>query len=208
MNGFTINQKLVGSDSPVYIIAELSANHAGRLQSALDLVKAAADAGADAIKLQTYTADTITLNSHKPDFQLAKDNPWASHRTLYELYQSASTPWAWHEALFKEADRNGLGFMSSPFDSTAVEFLESLDCPAYKIASPEIFDVGLIKAATLTGKPVILSTGMASLDDIDLAVDTILDNGGSDYAILKCTSAYPTPLNAMNRSSIRLLQQR
>lgn len=205
---FTINGKAIDSDSPVYIIAELSANHAGRLQSALDLVKAAADSGADAIKLQTYTADTLTLNSKKPDFQLAEGNPWAGHRTLYELYQSASTPWEWHEALFEEAERNNLGFLSSPFDSTAVEFLESLKCPAYKIASPEIFDVGLIKAVTLTGKPIILSTGMASLDDVDLAVDTIEKNGGSTYAILKCTSAYPTPLSALNLSSMPMLQQR
>lgn len=197
-----INGREVGAQSPCYIIAEMSANHGGCLERAKEIIREAKEAGADAIKLQTYTADTITLNTDKPDFCLPSGNPWQSHVSLHSLYEKAYTPWEWHEELFKEAKKNNIDIFSSPFDFSAVDLLESLGTPIYKIASPEITDLPLLKYVAKTGKPVILSTGIADLNDIELAVETLRENGCTSIAILKCTTAYPTPLEECNLQTI------
>jgi pseudaminic acid synthase len=183
-------------DSKVFIIAELSANHNGNLETALETIRAAKRAGADCIKLQTYTADTITIDSHKDDF-LIKGTIWEG-KNLYELYQEAYTPWEWHQALFEEADKQGLICFSSPFDKTAVDFLENLNVPAYKIASFEITDIPLIEYTASKGKPMILSTGIATMEDIELALDACRRMGNHDIALLKCTSSYPAPIEEAN----------
>lgn len=198
-------RRISRQDSP-YIIVELSGNHKGSLEQALTLIDAAAKTGADAIKIQTYTADTITLAHNGPEFTLNK-GLWAG-RTLHELYQEAHTPWDWHEALFARAKQHGMPIFSSPFDSTAIDLLESLNCPAYKIASFEITDIGLIKNATATGKPIIISTGMATLDEIHEAVQAVIDAGGSQLALLHCISGYPTPIEDCNLRTIVDMQQR
>jgi len=202
MSKFIINGRNIGVDEPCYIIAEMSANHGGHLDKAIEILHAAKAAGADAIKLQTYRADTITLNSTKPDFCLPSDNPWQEHVSLYSLYEKAFTPWQWHEILFTEANRIGIDIFSSPFDASAVELLESLNAPAYKIASPEITDIPLLKKVASTGKPIILSTGIAELSDIELAVSTLRQHGCEQLAILKCTTAYPTPFSECNLNTI------
>ncbi|MCF2859367.1 pseudaminic acid synthase [Pseudoalteromonas sp. SMS1] len=198
----TINNTKIEEGSPCYVIAEMSANHGGSLEKAISLINVAHKAGANAIKLQTYTADTITLNCTKDDFLLPSGNAWEAHHSLYSLYQKAYTPWEWHSALFAEARRLGMDIFSSPFDTTAVDLLESLDVPAYKIASPEITDIGLLSYVAKTGKPVILSTGVAEYEDIRLAVDTLRHHGCNEIAVLKCTTAYPTPLNECNLRTI------
>ena len=181
----------------VFIIAELSANHNGSLATAIKTIKAAKRAGADAIKLQTYTADTITLKCSKEDFVIKGGTLWDG-KTLYELYQEAYTPWEWHEELFRVAREEGLVCFSSPFDHSAVDFLEQFDVPAYKIASFEITDIPLIKYTASKGKPMIISTGIASYEDIKLAVDTCRAVGNNDITVLKCTSSYPAPINEAN----------
>lgn len=180
----------------VFIIAELSANHSGDINVAKATIKAAKKAGADAIKLQTYTADTITLNSDKDDF-IIKGTIWEGKK-LYDLYNEAHTPWEWHEELFKLAKEEGLVCFSSPFDKTAVDFLETLDCPIYKIASFEITDISLIEYVASKGKPIIISTGIAAKEDIELAVKTCRNVGNDDITILKCTSSYPAPVEEAN----------
>lgn len=202
MSKFKINGRKIGANEPCYIIAEMSANHSGSLDKAIEILHAAKAAGADAIKLQTYRAETITLNSTKPDFCLPSDNPWQEHVSLYSLYEKAYTPWQWHETLFAEAKKIGLDIFSSPFDTSAVDLLESLDAPVYKIASPEITDIPLLKKVASTGKPIILSTGIAELSDIELAVQTLRQNGCEQLAILKCTTAYPTPFSECNLATI------
>jgi pseudaminic acid synthase len=192
-------------DSP-YIIVELSGNHKGSLEQALLLIDHAAATGADAIKIQTYTADTITLKHNGPDFTLA-GGLWAG-RTLHDLYEEAHTPWDWHGELFERAKHHGIPLFSSPFDSTAIDLLESLDCPAYKIASFEINDIGLIKAATQTGKPIIMSTGLATLDEIEEAVQAVIDAGGKQLALLHCISGYPTPIADCNLRTLLDMQTR
>lgn len=184
-----------------FIIAELSANHGGSLETALKTISAAKEAGADAIKLQTFTPDTITFNSDKDYFKIDQGTLWDG-RTLYDLYEEAHTPWAWHQALFDKAKEEGLICFSSPFDNSAVDFLEGFDVPAYKIASFEIQDIPLIKYAASKGKPIIISTGIASLEDIELAVKTCHEAGNQDVALLKCTSAYPAPLEDANLATI------
>lgn len=178
IDNFEINQ-----DSKVFIIAELSANHNGSLETAIETVKAAKRAGADCIKLQTYTADTITIDSNKEDFQI-KGTIWEG-RNLYQLYQEAFTPWEWHETIFKVAKEEGLICFSSPFDKTAVDFLEKLNTPAYKIASFEITDIPLIEYTASTGKPIIISTGIAEKKDIELALDACRRMGNHDIALFK-----------------------
>jgi len=200
---FHINQTLVSEDSPCYLIAEMSANHCGSFEKAIEIIHQAKACGANAIKLQTYRADTITLDCDEKDFQLPSDNPWESHNTLYKLYEKAYTPWEWHEALFEEGKKIGIDIFSSPFDSSAVDLLESLNCPAYKIASPEISDVGLIARVAKTGKPVILSTGLATQEDIELAIETLKANGCQQYAFLKCTTAYPAPAEDIHLKTIK-----
>lgn len=180
----------------VFIIAELSANHGGKIEVAKDTIRAAKKAGADAIKLQTYTADTITLDSDKSDFRI-EGTIWEGRR-LYDLYQEAHLPWSWHKALFQTAKEEGLVCFSSPFDHTAVDFLEELETPMYKIASFEITDIPLIRYAASKGKPMIISTGIASYDDIELAINTCRMQGNNDITILKCTSAYPATLEDAN----------
>ena len=196
----------IGGDHPVFIIAELSANHNGSLDTALKTVKAAKRAGADCIKLQTYTPDTITLNSDKEDF-LIKGTIWEGKK-LYDLYQEAYTPWEWHEAIFKAAAAEGLICFSSPFDKTAVDFLEKLKVPAYKIASFEITDIPLIEYTASKGKPVIISTGIAGQEDIELALDACRRMGNNDVALLKCTSQYPAPIEDANMVMVKDLAER
>lgn len=196
---FTPNMK-------VMIIAELSANHNGSLETAIETIKAAKRAGADAIKLQTYTADTITINSNKPDFQI-KGTIWDG-QNLYQLYKQAYTPWEWHEELFRVAKEEGLICFSSPFDKTAVDLLESLNTPTYKIASFEITDIPLIEYVAAKGKPVIISTGIAGLEDIELALDACKRMGNKQIVLLKCTSSYPAPVEEANLAMIPDLAKR
>jgi len=190
----------------VYIIAELSANHNGSLEVALKTVKAAKDAGADAIKLQTYTADTITIQSDKEDFKIKQGTIWDG-RLLYDLYQEAYTPWEWHKDIFEYAVSLGIDCFSSPFDKSAVDLLESLNTPKYKIASFEITDIPLIEYAASKGKPMIISTGIAGYDDIKLAVDTCRKVGNDDITLLKCTSSYPAPIEEANLVMMRQFAQ-
>jgi pseudaminic acid synthase len=196
----------LGLDTGVFIIAELSANHNGSLEIALDTIRAAKRTGADAIKLQTYTADTITLDSDKEDF-LIKGTIWEGKK-LYDLYQEAYTPWEWHQALFDCAKEEGLVCFSSPFDKTAVDLLEELGAPAYKIASFEITDIPLIEYVASKGKPVILSTGIATLEDIELALETCRKVGNNDLALLKCTSSYPAPIAEANMVMVKDFAER
>ncbi|CAK0775969.1 Pseudaminic acid synthase [Azospirillaceae bacterium] len=186
-----ISGRRIGPECPPYIVAELSGNHGGDIQRALNLIDAAKAAGADAVKIQTYTADTLTLDCNGPGFRL-EGGLWAG-RTLYDLYQEAHTPWEWHARLFQHARSLGLTIFSSPFDETAVELLESLDAPAYKIASFELVDLGLIARVAQTGRPLILSTGMATLGEINDALTAARAAGAKNIMLLHCTSGYPTP---------------
>ena len=181
----------------IYIIAELSANHNGNLQNALDTIKAAKEIGADAIKLQTYTADTITLDSDKDDFIIKGGTLWDGQK-LYDLYQEAHTPWKWHEELFNYAREIGIDIFSSPFDKSAVDFLEQFNPSAYKIASFEITDYELIRYTASKQKPIIISTGIATKEEIEDAVTICKEEGNDDIILLKCTSAYPAPLEEAN----------
>jgi pseudaminic acid synthase len=186
-----ISGRRVGRGQPPLIVAELSGNHNASLERALQLVNAAKSAGADAVKLQTYTADTITIDHSSPEFRIA-GGPWDG-RTLYDLYRSAHTPWDWHPAIFTRARELDLIVFSAPFDDTAVDFLETLGCPAYKIASFELVDLPLIRRAARTGKPLIMSTGMANLAEIGEAVESARDAGCNELALLHCVSSYPAP---------------
>ena len=183
-------------NTPVFIIAELSANHNGSIETAIETIKAAKRAGADAIKLQTYTADTITIDSNKDDF-IIKGTIWEGEK-LYDLYKKASTPWEWHPKLFDVAKEEGLVCFSSPFDKSAVDFLETLGNPIYKIASFEITDIPLIEYIATKNKPIILSTGIANEQDINLALKTIRKYNKSELVLLKCTSSYPAPFEEAN----------
>lgn len=191
----------------ICIIAEMSANHNGSLKTAIETIKSAKRAGADAIKLQTYTADTITLDSDKPEFMADPKSIWAGTR-LYNLYQQAYTPWEWHEEIFRVAKEEGLLCFSTPFDRSAVDLLESLDNPIYKIASFEITDIPLIEYAASKMKPMVMSTGIATEEDIQLAVDTCRAVGNDDITLLKCTSSYPAPIEEANLCMIKDLAER
>jgi pseudaminic acid synthase len=188
-------------NNSVFIIAELSANHNGKLETALETIRAAKRAGADAIKLQTYTADTLTIQCDKDDFIIKSGSIWDG-KTFYDLYKSAFTPWEWHAELFKCAKEEGLICFSSPFDKTAVDFLEELEVPAYKIASFEITDIPLIEYVASKGKPVILSTGIATLEDIELALEACYRAGNRNIGLLKCTSSYPAPIEEANMAMV------
>jgi len=201
-----IGKHQIGEDSQVFVIAELSANHNGSLKTAIETIRAAKRAGADAIKLQTYTADTMTIDCDKDDF-IIKGTIWEG-QNLYGLYQQAYTPWEWHEELFRVAEEEGLECFSSPFDKTAVDFLENLNVPAYKIASFEITDIPLIEYVASKGKPVILSTGIATSEDIELALDACQRMGNHDVALLKCTSSYPAPIEEANMAMIPDFKER
>lgn len=196
----------INRESHVFIIAELSANHNGSLETAIETIKAAKRAGADCIKLQTYTADTLTVDSRKDDFVI-NGTIWEG-KNLYDLYKEAYTPWEWHEELFKVARQEGLICFSSPFDKTAVDFLESLYVPAYKIASFEITDIPLIAYVASKGKPVIISTGIATQQDIELAISTCKNAGNDQIALLKCTSSYPAPIEEANMIIVKDMAER
>ena len=203
---FPIGNFQLSSNGPVFIIAELSANHNGSIANAIETIRAATRVGADAIKFQTYTADTITIDARTDDFRIS-GTIWDG-KYLHDLYQEAYTPWEWHAQLFAVAKEEGLVCFSSPFDPTAVDFLEKLNVPAYKIASFEITDIPLIEYVASKGKPVIISTGIAELADIELAVDACRRMNNQQVALLKCTSNYPAPIEEANLLMIKDLAER
>ena len=201
MQFLNISGRQIGLGRPTYIVAEMSANHGQRYEQAVELVRAAREAGADAIKLQTYTPDTLTIDSTTDYFRIGKGTVWEG-KNLYELYGEAYTPWEWQPKLKTVAEELGLDCFSTPFDDSAVDFLENMKVPAHKIASFELVDTGLLRKVAVTGKPVIMSTGMATLAEIDEAVRTLREAGCTQLALLKCTSAYPSPPEEMNLRTI------
>jgi pseudaminic acid synthase len=201
-----IHNRVIALGLPAYVIAELSANHNGSYEQAVALVQAAKNAGADAVKLQTYTADTLTIQSSREYFRIGGGTLWDG-RTLHELYQEAHMPWEWQPRLKQVADDLGITLFSSPFDSSAVDFLEAMDVPAYKIASPEIVDLPFIERVAQTGKPLIISTGMATLAEIDEALQMARAAGATQISLLHCISAYPAPPEEMNLRTIPHLAQ-
>jgi N-acetylneuraminate synthase len=203
---FVINGRAIGPRQPPYIVAELSANHGGSLERALALVDAVAEAGADAIKLQTYRADTMTLDSDRPEFRI-EGGLW-SGETLYSLYEKAQTPWEWHAPLIERARKAGIALFSTPFDATAVDFLLDLDTPCFKVASFELVDIPLIEKVGSAGKPIIMSTGMATVSEIDDAVSTARRAGANDICLLHCVSSYPAAVEDMNLTTIPDLAKR
>jgi pseudaminic acid synthase len=196
-----VNGRVIGPGHPTYIVAELSANHNQSFEQSVALIRAAKEAGADAVKLQTYTPDTITINSDSPLFRHPADSLWKG-KTLYELYQEAYMPWEWQPKLKEIADEIGIDLFSTAFDPTAVDFLEQMGVPVHKVASFEIVDIPLIEKMARTGKPLIISTGMATLGEIEEAVQAARRAGATQIALLKCTSAYPAPPEEMNLRTI------
>jgi len=202
-----IANKEIGPNQPTFIIAELSANHMNDFDVAVKTIEAMAEAGADAVKFQTYTPDTITIDCDNEYFQIKQGTIWDG-QVLYDLYDEAYMPWDWQPELKKIAEDLGLIAFSSPFDKTSVDFLEDMDVQAYKIASYEITDIPLIEYVASKGKPIIISTGIASLEDIELAIKTCLDAGNNQIAILKCTSSYPSPFDEINLNTIPALEEK
>jgi pseudaminic acid synthase len=208
VKSFNIGDRLVGPEAHPLIIAEMSGNHNGDLKRALEIVDMAAKAGADALKIQTYTADTMTLDLAEGEFRITDEKSLWSGETLYQLYEKAHTPWDWHKPIFDRCKEHGMLGFSSPFDPTAVDFLSSLNVPAFKIASFEILDLPLIRKAASTGKPLIISTGLATENEIDEAVQAARQAGCRDLMILKCTSSYPADPAFSNLKSIPYIQER
>lgn len=206
MNTFSIDGQNIGADHPTYVIAEISANHNHDIQEAIDLIHLAKECGADAVKIQTYTPDTMTIDCDNEYFQIGKGTIWEG-KNLYELYGEAYMPWEWTSRLIEEAKQVGITLFSSPFDKTSVDFLEELNMPAYKIASFELVDHPLIAHVAKTGKPVIMSTGMGTLREIAEAVEVLEANGCKEYALLKCTSSYPAPADEANLARIRHMSE-
>ena len=207
MNEIRIADRTIGAGHPTFVIAELSANHNHDLSRALASIDAAAEAGVDAVKFQTYTADTITIDSDSEPFQVKGGTLWDG-RTLYDLYSEAFTPWEWHEQLFEHAAQRGLIALSTPFDPTAIELLESLDAPVYKVASMEIVDTPLIEQIASKGKPVIISTGIATEEEIGAAVEACHAVGNDQVILLHCTSGYPTPAHELNMRTLPDMRSR
>jgi pseudaminic acid synthase len=201
MNLIEINGRKIGPGQPVYVVAEMSANHQGDFDQAVKIIQAAKEAGADAVKLQTYTPDTMTIDCRREYFQVGRGTIWKG-RNLYDLYKEAYTPWEWQPKLREIAADLGLDLFSTPYDASAVDFLEKLGVPVYKIASFELVDLPLLRRVAQTGKPIIMSTGMATLAEIDEAVRTVREGGNRQMALLKCTSAYPAPPEEMNLKTI------
>lgn len=201
-----INGRIIGDGHPAYIIAEMSANHAGSMERALELIHAAKDAGADCVKIQTYTADTMTIDCHNEYFQIEKGT-WEGEN-LYGLYQKAYTPWEWQEQLRDEAAKVGIDFLSTPFDPLSVAFLEGLGVHFYKIASFELVDIPLLECVASKNKPIVMSTGMGTLEEIQEAVDAIYSTGNRQLALMKCSSAYPAKPEEMNLRTIQDLKER
>lgn len=200
-----LSGRVIGGDAPVYIIAEMSANHAGSYERALEIIHAAKEAGADCIKIQTYTPDTITIDCHNEYFDI-QEGTWEKEN-LYQLYGKAYTPWEWQAGLKAEAEKIGIDFLSTPFDNTAVDFLEELGVAAYKIASFELVDLPLIRYAASKGKPIIMSTGMATLAEIDDAVRAVREMGNDQLALLRCASAYPAITDQMNLRTMQNMRE-
>lgn len=202
----SLSNAAIGPDQPVFTIAEMSGNHNGDLDRALQIVDAVVATGAKALKIQTYTADTLTIDSDRPAFRVKSDHGLWGGRNLYSLYQEAHTPWEWHEAIFERARSHGLIPFSTPFDTSAVEFLERLNVELYKTASAEIVDIPLLREIARTGKPVIVSTGMATLSEIDAAVTAMQDAGCKDLVLLACTAAYPARPEEARLGNIQTLR--
>ena len=207
MKTMHVGKREIGEGKPVFIVAELSGNHNGDIKRALAIIDAARDAGADAVKLQTYTPDTITIDSDRPEFIVKSGKDWKG-KTLYQLYKEAYTPWEWHKELFEHAAKCGLMCFSAPFDESAVTFLESIENPLYKIASFELVDIPLLEAVGKTGKPVVISRGMASKEEIALALKTLREAGTKDIVLLHCVSAYPAKPGDMHLTTIPDLRKR
>lgn len=207
MKNITIGDVNIGINEPAYVIAELSGNHGGKIEKAIEMIHAAHKAGADSIKIQVYRPDTITLNSDKADFAIAKDNAWADYKNLYNLYEYAHTPWEWLPTLFSHATQLGIELFGSVFDESSVDELEKYPVKAYKIASPEIVDLALLEKVAKTGKPVIVSTGLANLGDVYTAISHLKSFGCNDIILLKCTTAYPTPPEEVNLKTIANLTE-
>lgn len=205
-NSIKLSNRVIGDNQPCYIIAEMSANHAGNINRAIEIINAAKDAGADCIKIQTYTPDTITINCDNEYFKINKGT-WAGEN-LYNLYGKAYTPWEWQPTLKKEAEKVGLDFLSTPFDKTSVDFLEEINVAFYKIASFELVDIPLIKYVALKGKPMIISTGMATVEEIEEAILTARSSGCKDLCLLKCSSSYPAISKDMNLLTITDMEKR
>ncbi len=205
-NKIIINDRKIGPDYPVYIIAEMSANHNHNFDAAVELIHLAKECGVDAIKIQTYTPETMTLDCDKEYFQIGKGTIWEGKK-LFDLYGEAYTPWEWQPKLKKIANDLGLDLFSTPFDESSVDFLEEMDVPAYKVASFELVDLPLIRKIASKGKPVIMSTGMGTLSEINEAVSTFYDAGGTDLILLKCTSSYPAPPETMNLRTMMNMQE-
>ena len=204
---FQVRKRSIGPGEPVFVVAEISGNHNRDIKRALRIIDVAADAGADAVKLQTYTPDTITIDSHRPEFVVRSGKDWKG-KTLYQLYGEAYTPWSWHRKLFAHAKKRGLICFSTPFDGTAVAFLERIGNPIYKVASFEVVDIPLLEAIGKTKKPVIMSRGMASIKEIALAIHTLKKFGTKDIVLLQCVSAYPAKPEDMNLATIPDMRRR